>query len=426
MTGHQISTFSGAGAVRSMSNCREPAGGRRSKACPWRRRLGWLLVACAVGGFACGEDSPLSPATSACADADRALAASQWDTATSQYAACLAAGPPRYEVLSNLAMALTRMGRMDEAIQTYQKALVLSSGNPKVRFNLALALIKVGNYEDAVRQLTRLKRAGSSDPRVPELLAFCDYHLERYSLASREAEQVYRDHPEDAANALILGSAYTRMGLYQKALPLITFALQSAGSADGHLIMGQTLLGLRLYHPAIDELSQAAQLRADLPGLHSALGVAKVGLGDSDGAALEFTEALKADPNDFQANYYMGRLGRLDGDDEAARKYLTKAEQLHPGAPEVIFEFAAIAMTERDYAKAEPLLGRVLRKQPDHIEAHFLLSDLYRRTGRKQAAQRERDVFERLRQKEQERQPAKTSSSAKPPSTSPDAAPKEP
>jgi tetratricopeptide (TPR) repeat protein len=323
-------------------------------------------------------------------------------------------------------MALTRMGRMDEAIQTYQKALVLSSGNPKVRFNLALALIKVGNYEDAVRQLTRLKRAGSSDPRVPELLAFCDYHLERYSLASREAEQVYRDHPEDAANALILGSAYTRMGLYQKALPLITFALQSAGSADGHLIMGQTLLGLRLYHPAIDELSQAAQLRADLPGLHSALGVAKVGLGDSDGAALEFTEALKADPNDFQANYYMGRLGRLDGDDEAARKYLTKAEQLHPGAPEVIFEFAAIAMTERDYAKAEPLLGRVLRKQPDHIEAHFLLSDLYRRTGRKQAAQRERDVFERLRQKEQERQPAKTSSSAKPPSTSPDAAPKEP
>jgi tetratricopeptide (TPR) repeat protein len=258
------------------------------------------------------------------------------------------------------------------------------------------------------------------------LLAFCDYHLERYSSAAREAEQVYRAHPEDAANALILGSAYTRMGLYQKALPLITFALQSAGSADGHLIMGQTLLGLRLYHPAMDELAQAAGLQSDLPGLHSALGVAKVGLGDSDGATLEFTEALKADPNDFQANYYLGRLARLDGKNEAARKYLTKAEQLHPGSPEVIFEFAAVAMTERDYAKAEPLLERVLRKQPQHIEAHFLLSDLYRRTGRKQAAQRERDVFERLRQKKQERQSAGTSPSANPPSTATDAVPNKP
>jgi Flp pilus assembly protein TadD len=417
MTGHQVATFSGACTMTSTSKCPASARARKAVACPWRRRLGCLLVACAFGGFACGENPQSSPATSACADADRALASSQWETASSQYTVCLAAGPPRFEVLSNLAMALTGMGRMDEAIQTYRKALVLSSGNPKVRFNLALALIKVGNYEDAVGQLARLKRAGSRDPRVPELLAFCDYHLERYLLASREAEQVYRAHPKEAANALILGSAYTRMGLYQKALPLITFALQSAGSADGHLIMGQTLLGLRLYHPAMDELSQAAAIQPDLPGLHSALGVAKVGLGDSDGGALEFTEALKADPNDFQANYYMGRLERLDGDYEAARKYLTKAEQLHPGAPEVIFEFAAIAMTERDYAKAEPLLGRVLRKQPDHIEAHFLRSDLYRRTGRKQAAQQERDVFERLRQKEQERQSAKTSSFANPPST---------
>jgi tetratricopeptide (TPR) repeat protein len=324
-----------------------------------------------------------------------------------------------------MAMALTHLGRMEEAIQMYQNALVLSSGNPKVRFNLTLAFIKVGNYEDAATQLARLKKAGSTDPRVPELLAFCYYHLERYSLAAREAEQVHRAHPEDAANALVLGSAYTRMGQFDKALPLITFALQSAGSADGHLIMGQTLLGLRLYHPAIDELSQAAGLQPDLPGLHSALGVAKVGLGDSDGAAAEFMEALKKDPNEYQANYYLGRIRRLDGDRDAARQFLTKAGQLHPSAPEVLFELASIAAAEKDYAKAEPLLDRVLRKQPGHVEAHFLLSDLYRRTGRLDAAKRERETFERLRQKEQERQAVKDS--GKPPAkTSSANAPKEP
>ena len=400
------------------------------------RRLVFVLVVCAMGTTLRGQtpptQPPVHPSTTACADADQALAASQWETARSEYAACLDAAPPRFEVLSNQAMALTRLGRMDEAIQNYQKALALSSGNPKVRFNLALAFIRVGNYEDAITQLNLLKQAGSSnsrstklrsanpqptDPRVPELLAFCYYHLERYALAIREGESAHKSHPEDAANALVLGSAYSRMGLFEKAHPLITFALQSAGSAEGHLIMGQTLLGLRLYHGAMEELSQATALQPDLPGLHSAIGVAKVGVGDSDGAAAEFTEALKADPNDYQANYYMGRLKRLEGDFDLARKYLTKAEQLHPGAPDVLFESAAIAMTEKDYPKAEPMLDRVLKKQPEHVEAHFLLSDLYRRTGRREAAQKERAIFEKLRQKEEDRRTAmasKTSSAASP------------
>jgi tetratricopeptide (TPR) repeat protein len=237
-------------------------------------------------------------------------------------------------------------------------------------------------------------------------------------LAVREGEFAHKIHPEDAANALVLGSAYTRMGLYQKALPLITFALQSAGSAEGHLIMGQTLLGLRQYHGAMEELSQAVALQPNLPGLHSAIGVAKVGTGDSEGAAVEFTEALKTEPNDYQANYYMGRLKRLEGDFDLARQYLSKAEQLRPDAPDVLFESAALAMTEKDYAKAEPMLARVLQKQPEQVEAHFLLSDLYRRTGRREAAKRERSIFERLRQREQDRQAAMSS---KTPSATPEA-----
>jgi thioredoxin-like negative regulator of GroEL len=87
----------------------------------------------------------------------------------------------------------------------------------------------------------------------------------------------------------------------------------------------------------------------------------------------------------------------------------------------VLFESAALAMTEKDYAKAEPMLARVLQKQPEQVEAHFLLSDLYRRTGRREAAKRERSIFERLRQREQDRQAAMSSktSSATPEADSP-------
>jgi tetratricopeptide (TPR) repeat protein len=368
-----------------------------------------LLVIFAVCIFDAGllaqsSDSAAHPQNmNACAEGDQAVAGGHWEAARGLYDTCLASGPPRFEILSNLGMVYTRLGLMQEAIDSYQKALALSPGNPKVEFNLAVSLVKAGNYNAAAEHLSGLQRTEPGEVRVTELLAFSYYHMGRYSLAAREAERVYRTHPEDAGNTLILGSAYTRLGLYDKALPLITFALKTAGSAEGHLIMGETLLGLRLYHPAMDELTQAAALQPDLLSLHSALGVGKVGLGDSAGAMAEFKIALDADPNDYQANYYMGRLKRLDEDILSARKFLEKAEQLSPGSPEVLFEYAVIEIEAHDYSKAETLLDKVLRQQPDHSEAHFLLAEVYLKQGHRQQAQREREIFEKLRKDQQDK-----------------------
>ena len=389
-----------------------------------------LLVMIAVGIFDAGLLAQL-PGSAApkgmnpCAEGDQAVAAGQWESARDLYHKCLASGSRRFEILSNLGMVYTRLGLMQQAIDSYQKALALSPENPRVEFNLAVALVRAGDYSAAVEHLSGLQKTEPGDMRVTELLAFSYYHLDRYSLAAREGERVYKSHPDDAGNALILGSAYTRLGLYDKALPLITFALKTAGSAEGHLIMGETLLGLRLYHPAIDELTQAAALQAGLPGLHSALGIGKVGLGDSEGAMAEFEAALKADPNDYQANYYLGRLKRLDEDVSSARKFLEKAEQLSPGTPEVLFEYAAIEMAARDYPRAEVLLNKVLQQQPGHTEAHFLLAQVYVKQGHRAEAQHEREIFEKLRKEQQDKTSrdgsggASESSAASPPEKKP-------
>jgi tetratricopeptide (TPR) repeat protein len=337
----------------------------------------------------------------ACSRGDEALAARQWQAAHEFYAECLRTGKPRFEILSNMGTAESHLGMKEDAIGSYEKALVLAPGNAKIEYNLALTHVEAGNYSAAVDHLLQLRKA-ASDLRYEELLAFCYYHLGHYSLAARAAEKVQAADPDDAANALILGSAYTRMGEYDKALPLITFALKNAGSADGHLIMGETLLGLRHYHPAMEELAQAAQIQPELPGLHTALGIGKVGLGDSRSAVTEFTLALSQDPLDYQANYYMGRLSRLDGDVPGARKYLEAADRLHPGSPEVIFELAAISVSEHHYAEAMPLLAKVIAQQPDHREAHFLLAECDQKTGNVEAAKKERAIFEKLRGEQQD------------------------
>jgi tetratricopeptide (TPR) repeat protein len=364
-----------------------------------------LLALCTATGcialWGQSADAGAVEGLAACSAGDQAMAAGQWETAADLYTECIRAGPARFEILSNLATAQSHLGRMQDATDSYEKALLLAPDNPKVEFNLAVTFVKEGKYNAAVEHLSKLQRS-APDLRYEELLAFCYYHLGHYSLAARAAEKVQAVQPDDPANALILGSAYTRLGQYDQALPLITLALKAAGSAEGHMIMGETLLGLRLYHPAMDELTQAAQSQPDLPGLHSALGVGKVGLGDSVGAVAEFNQALVQNPNDYQANYYLGRLKRIDGDLDLARKYLDTANQLQPGSPEVLFEIAALSVSKHHYTDAEPLLLKVIAQEPGHREAHFLLATCYQKSGRLEAAKREREIFEKLKSEQRD------------------------
>ena len=359
----------------------------------------WAPLAWTPRSAAQTSDTGLT-AENPCSSADTAFAASQWELAHRLYTACLAAQPSNYGALSNLGVVFSRLGRMQDAVESYKKALAISAGNRQIELNLALAYVKSGSYQLAVDTLQDLQKQGD-DLRYEELLAFCYYHLGFYTLAARASEKVLKVRPDDPANELILGSAYTKLGLYAKALPLITSALNAAGSAEGHLIMAQTLLGLHSYQAALDELNQIPQLNPEIPGFHSAYGVAYVGLNRVDEAKHEFKLALASDPNDYQAYYYLGRLARIDGDFAQADKYLRRADELQPNSAEVELEIASMDVAQRRYADAVPLLESVIKQNPDYAPAYLMLSKSYQRTGRKDEAQKTGEMFNKIQQQEQ-------------------------
>jgi tetratricopeptide (TPR) repeat protein len=335
--------------------------------------------------------SAAARAQEACAVGDQALASARWSEANDAYQKCVQTNPS-FAVYSNMGVVLSHMGRMQDAIGSYTKALALDPSNSKIEFNLSIALVKESNYALAADHLKHLQRTGK-DVRYDELLAFCYYHLQSYSLAARAAERAYSINPNDPANALILGSTYERMGLYEKSLPLITLALKSAGSAEGHLILAQTLNGLHRYPEAENELKQIDASQPNLPGLHEAMGEVYVGTERTPQAEAEFAAAIEQDPNDFEANYFLGRLKRFDGDISSANRYLTAADQLHPNSSEVEYERAEIAIKELRFADAIPLLEAVIKADPEQAQAYLLLAESYQRTGRRAEAQREGELY---------------------------------
>jgi tetratricopeptide (TPR) repeat protein len=90
------------------------------------------------------------------------------------------------------------------------------------------------------------------------------------------------------------------------------------------------------------DFSAAVSLNPRLPLLHSQLGNAYFYSGDREQAKSEFTQELKINPRDFNANYRLGRLLREDRNlvDAAAR--LQTALQLRPD--EIIRAFSTPAL----------------------------------------------------------------------------------
>lgn len=89
-------------------------------------------------------------------------------------------GAPPWEIAFHRSVALSRLGRFDEAIAGYRKAEMLQPNDPRLLFNIALVYDSLADFPTAVKYYTRFLEHGavSSDEttavqaRIRELTAF--------------------------------------------------------------------------------------------------------------------------------------------------------------------------------------------------------------------------------------------------------------
>ncbi len=137
--------------------------------------------------------------------------------------------------------------------------------------------------------------------------------------------------------------------------------------------------------------------------------------GDAEGARVKFAEAVAAKPDLFEARIYLAdafyEAGDMEGalaaardclaedfesseclaiaanasgelGDEAARtEYMARYRELNPDDPTVLFNEAAVFLTNLDDAGAQPLLEQCLSADPGHPECNFEYGMLLLRLG---------------------------------------------
>lgn len=330
--------------------------------------------------------------------ASEALAQKQPRLAIIEYNKCLALHPPTFEALSNLGIAYAQLGKFPKAIQSYVQALSLDPDNATVHLNLGLAYLKTGHSKKAEQEFARSLMSNPRDPKALELLAYAHFQMGDFALAAYEAGLVHQAVPQDPSAAFLLGSSYLRLGMYHRAIPLIYYSVAHSKSPDAYMVLGEAFLGVKAYRQSLAVFQKAVSLNPNLPGIYADLALADDGVGKLGKAKAALKEQLARDPNNFEANYLLGRTDRLNGDDAEALKYLNKANQLRPGDASVAYEYAVLAMRHQDYAKAESILRAILQKLPGYTDAHVLLAEVYFRMHKTREGMREKAIVAALKQ----------------------------
>jgi tetratricopeptide (TPR) repeat protein len=358
------------------------------------------------------------------------------------HAAQATGSPDSFEELAARAGKALEADRVEDAVALYGRAVALRPQWSEGWWRLGTLLYDQGKFQqarDAFQHFTGVeKKAGAGFG----MLGLCQFQLKLYPAALTALEEgirlglgpnreflrlvLYRDatlnsllgrpqaalarltllmdqnaaaHPGAAAADLLkdletvdaLGIAALRVPkLPGDVSPQKAALVRQAGRA-------QALFALEDLPAAAREFGQLADSYPQEPGVHYSYGVFLLKTNPSRALA-EFQKEMAVSPADADARAQAAFECLRAGDFALGRSYAAEAVKLAPGnfAARVVLARLYLALDNPQQALEQAQVA--VKLAPDSPDAHFALSNCYARTNRPEDAERERAVFQRLKE----------------------------
>jgi len=331
-----------------------------------------------------------------------------FSSAIRDYRRVLELRPNETQAKVNLGVSLVHVRQFDEAIALYRSVLTSLKDKNGVLFNLAFAYHEKGDFENARQQFEILHDAQPSKIGVVILLGDCDVRVGKADAALSLMEPLESQYLQNMDFEYVLGlTLIATKGRRREGVARIEKVAKAGSGAGDYMLAGATLLDLNEYEKARQDLEEALLLNPRLPKLYTLVGTARDKTGDLKDAEVAFREALKANPDDFEANLYLGAILYKRRNIDEARGYLDRALRLKPSDSMARYESAMLKSTSGDYETAARELELLVKDDPDWLEPHVELATLYYRLHRPEDGVKERQIVDSLTAKQQAQGPGK-------------------
>ena len=303
-----------------------------------------------------------------------------------------------YAFLNLIGATLERAGQNEKANALYQKALEGRPDSATVRLNLAVNYARLKQYDRASVQFTRLLKEDSLQP-------------------TREA--TYQQSPDDEAMGAFVAAIPAReRDWYELGMLFLRHArprgaesiFRSAGIRFPASALLQYGLGVALQECGrFQDARQAfvAAMQLERPYVEAALrlGYTHYALGEYAEAIRVYKEVVESQPKSYEAHYFLALAFAMSGASarDSAVEHFRQAIDLNPGSFDSHAELGRIFLETGKLAEAKTEFEIAARLNPDQEKIHYLLSRTYRRLGENGAADRELQIFEKLKRQSYER-----------------------
>ncbi len=214
------------------------------------------------------------------------------------------------------------------------------------------------------------------------------FHAKGFSeLALSHLERAGQAAPADPDTHYNLGILYMNTGALARAQQSFEKALHlKQDYPDAHNNLGVVLARQGRPEEATTKFHAALKLRSNYAEALNNLATIHVQQGRSQDALQLLTKALSSNPNEVRLLNSLGLLYAGRGDLGKARDLLDKAFQVTPNDPETLSNRALVLAQQGETVTGIRHLLPVLKRRPDFDKAYLVLAVLYRKNGEKEKA----------------------------------------
>jgi tetratricopeptide (TPR) repeat protein len=267
--------------------------------------------------------------------------------------------------VKRLAIAYEKAGDWKGARQTLERAASLEPTNPSHLLELARVAEIMKDHEGALGYLAHARDLSPKNPQIYYLMARVASEMD---LAAEARQWLNRALAIDPDNPH-----------YNYAMGYVTLATREASGAVAYF-------------------KKYVNVNPQNPAGHYALGIAYFTAGDYQNAKRELRIAAASDKA-AGADYFLGRIARIEGDLSGAVVLLRKSMILSPDFAPAHTELARVWIAQNKLSDAERELNRAIQLDSDNFMANEQLLAVYRRTKDPRAVQQS----DRLKKLDEER-----------------------